>query len=122
VTDKDGNILVEKKITNDRESLSELCEEYPGSLVSLEVGTHSPWISRYLEALGMTVVVANPRKVKYISENIRKSDIRDARILAKFVRLDPELLCPIKHRSEESQQDLLIIKMRDKNRLSSRYL
>jgi len=113
VTDKDGTILVEEKITNDRDSLAALAETYPESLVALEVGTHSPWISRFLEALGMTVVVANPRKVKYISENIRKSDKRDAQILAKFVRLDPELLCPIKHRTEESQQDLLVIKMRD---------
>jgi len=113
VTDKDGTILVEEKVTNDRDALSELAETYPESLVALEVGTHSPWISRFLEALGMTVVVANPRKVKYISENIRKSDKRDAQILAKFVRLDPELLCPIKHRTEESQQDLLVIKMRD---------
>lgn len=113
VTDKSGELLREEKIANEPEDLAKLAGEYPGALVALEVGTHSPWISRYLEAMGMTVVVANPRKVKYISENIRKSDKRDAQILAKFVRLDPELLCPIIHRSEESQKALLAIKMRD---------
>ncbi len=59
------------------------------------------------------MVVANPRKVKYISENIRKSDKRNAQVLAKFVRVDPELLCPITHRSELSQKALLVIKLRD---------
>ena len=80
VTDKAGTILSEKKIDNDRESLSELVSDHPESIIALEVGTHSPWISSYLESLGASVVVANPRKVKYISQNIRKSDKRDAQI------------------------------------------
>jgi len=113
VTDKDGVILEEKKIENTRDALSELADAYPNSLLAMEVGTHSPWISRLLTSLGMTVVVANPRKLKYITENTRKSDVRDARALAKLVRLDPEVLCPIKHRSEQAQQSLLIIKLRD---------
>ena len=113
VTDKDGEVLAEKKIENNREDLAALANDYPRATLALEVGTHSPWISRYLSALGLEVVVANPRKVKYITENIRKSDKRDAQILARFVRVDPGLLCPIKHRSEESQRALLVIKMRD---------
>ena len=58
VTDKTGKILAEKKIDNDRDSLSELVADYPEAVIALEVGTHSPWISRYLEALGASVVVA----------------------------------------------------------------
>ena len=113
VTDKDGTVLSEKSMTNDFESFALFASQYPNATVALEVGTHSPWISKYLESLGLEVFVANPRKLKYISENIRKSDVRDARILAKFVRLDPELLCPIKHRSVEAQKDLVQIKLRD---------
>ena len=113
VHDKNGDTIIEKKINNTHEHLAQLANDFPNSLVAMEVGTHSPWISRYLEALGMTIIIANPRKLKYISENIRKSDKRDAQILAKFVRLDPELLHPIKHRSESSQQSLLNIKLRD---------
>ena len=73
VTDKDGEVLAEKKIENNREDLAALANDYPRATLALEVGTHSPWISRYLSALGLEVVVANPRKVKYITENIRKS-------------------------------------------------
>lgn len=59
------------------------------------------------------MVIANPRKLQLISKSIRKSDKRDAELLAKLVRLDVSLLCPIIHRSEESQKALLTIKMRD---------
>ncbi len=44
VTDKTGNIINEKKIDNNRDSLSTLVADYPDSLIALEVGTHSPWI------------------------------------------------------------------------------
>lgn len=121
VHDKDGNELVAKKIDNTREDLAELVDEYPDSLVAMEVGTHSPWISRFLMALGVEVIVANARKLHLISKNIRKSDKRDAELLAKLVRLDVSLLHPIEHRSEESQKSLLAIKMRDcltRNRVS----
>ena len=29
----------------------------------MEVGTHSPWVSRFLQELGLRVIVANPRKL-----------------------------------------------------------
>jgi transposase len=42
--------------------------------IVLEVGTHSPWISRLLEELGHDAVVANPRKLRLIFyEDPRKS-------------------------------------------------
>ena len=47
----------------------------------MEAGTHSPWISRFLDSLGMEVVVASPRKTRTISQSERKSDERDAIIL-----------------------------------------
>ncbi|MBV9767810.1 MAG: IS110 family transposase, partial [Acidobacteriaceae bacterium] len=42
----------------------------------------------------------------------RKNDKLDARTLARLARLDPELLRPIQHRSEEAQQDLTLIRVR----------
>ena len=40
--------------------------------VAIEVGTHSPWVSRLLGSLGHEVIVANPRQVKLISQSSRK--------------------------------------------------
>src|SRR5450759_4986666 len=34
----------------------------PRMRIALEVGTHSPWVSRLLKELGHEVLVANPRK------------------------------------------------------------
>ena len=113
VTDKDGNILAEKSISNRRESIEALTEEYPNALIAIEVGTHSPWMSRLLKSLGAEVIVANARKLRAIYENDRKCDKLDARMLAKLARLDPELLHPIEHSSEETQHDFISIKLRD---------
>jgi transposase len=34
--------------------------------IAIEVGTHSPWISRLLKGCGHEVLVANPRKTRLI--------------------------------------------------------
>ena len=57
--------------------------------------------------------MANPRKLRAIYANNRKSDRTDARMLARLARVDPELLHPIQHGGEEAQRDLLQVKLRD---------
>lgn len=110
VLDSAGNIIDERSITNHRESLRRLSLKYPGARIALEVGTHSPWTSRFLASLGHEVLVANARKLRAIYANHRKSDQTDARMIA---RVDPELLHPIRHGSEASQRALLQVKLRD---------
>ena len=113
VVDKHGTILKEYSIRNQANSLSKLARAYPQALIAMEVGTHSPWISRLFEKEGLSVLVANARKLRAIYTNERKCDELDARMLAKIARLDPELLHPIKHGSEQAQRDQLTIKMRE---------
>jgi transposase len=59
------------------------------------------------------VIVSNPRKTRAIYQHERKSDRRDALMLARIARMEPALLYPVRHGSEEAQQDLLRIKLRD---------
>lgn len=114
VTGKNGKILREFTIANNRKHLEELAAEYPKACIAMEVGTHSPWISRLLTAEGAKeVVVANARKLRAIYTNDRKCDRLDAQMLAKLMRVDPDLLSPIHHGSEDAQRDLLSIKLRD---------
>ena len=80
--------------------------------IAMEVGTHSPWVSRLLAGLGHEVIVANARQVQLISASSRKNDRVDAQTLARLARVDPELLRPIRHRSEEGQADLMTIRVR----------
>jgi transposase len=113
VLNREGEIVDERTITNHRESFRRLSKKYPEALMVMEVGSHSPWLSRFLEGLNHRVLVANPRKVRAIYQNTRKSDERDARMLAKIARMDESLLFPIQHGSAEAQRDLLQIRLRD---------
>ena len=113
VLDIKGDIIEENSIGNTRNSLNRLAQQFPGARVALEVGSHSPWISRHLKQLGLEVFVANARKLRAIYQNHRKCDQLDARMLARLARVDPSLLHPIEHGSEQSQRDLLRIKLRD---------
>jgi len=112
VTDKHGMILDEFSISNDRAALCKLCKDHSNAAVALEVGAHSPWISRFLIANGMHATVANARKLRAIYQNDRKCDRFDAQMLAKLLRADPDLLSPIQHGSEQAQKDLVAIKVR----------
>jgi transposase len=69
-------------------------------------------MSRLLAELGHEVIVANARMVMLIYKNSRKTDSVDAESLARLGRLDPKLLHPIQHRSEESQMHLGLIRTR----------
>ncbi len=113
VLNGEGEVVEEDTLGNDRASLGRLSARYRGALAVMEAGAHSPWISRYLEGLGWEVIVSNPRKVRAIYQHERKSDRRDALMLARIGRMDRALLYPVRHGSEEAQQDLLRIKLRD---------
>jgi transposase len=81
--------------------------------IAIEAGTHSPWASRVLEECGHEVLVANARKLRLIYANKRKTDEIDAENLARLARLDPKLLYPLKHRGEESQVHMALIRSRE---------
>lgn len=85
----------------------------PRCRIVLEVGTHSPWVSRRLERLGHEVLVANARQLRLIYGSDRKCDRVDAETLARLGRLDPTLLKPIRHRGAEAQADLAQLRARD---------
>src|SRR5207253_7459774 len=90
-----GEVVEEGSVLNDRASLARLTARYPRALAVMEAGTHSPWVSRYLEGLGWEVIVSNPRKVRAIYQHERKSDQRDALMLARIGRMDRALLYPV---------------------------
>jgi len=112
VLDEAGQVRVEQRLRTTAKALREAFGGLPRSRVALETGTHSPWISRLLTELGHEVIVANARKVRLIGESRKKDDRLDAQTLARLARIDPELLCPVKHRSAQAQADLTVIRAR----------
>jgi transposase len=112
ILNADGEVISEGTLPTTKPGLSSLFEKMPSSRVAVEVGTHSPWVSRQLAGYGHEVIVANPHKVKLISQSIHKNDRMDAQQLARLARVDPQLLGPIRHRGEEAQADLAVIRAR----------
>lgn len=112
VLDEEGEVIGRGTVVMEQQPLNTLFEKFPGSVVALEVGTHSPWVSRLLEGLGHEVIVANARQVKLISESSRKNDRLDAEFLARLARADRKLLAPVRHRGEGAQADLMGVRVR----------
>jgi transposase len=113
VLDADGHEIEDRGIATIPMALERAFEQYVGCVVVMEVGTHSPWVSRLLSSLGFRVIVANPRQVRLISESQHKTDHFDARMLARLGRADPELLSPVEHRGEQAQKDRALLQSRD---------
>jgi transposase len=107
-----GDVVKEGSIATSRKGLMQTFGAMARCRVALEVGTHSPWISRLLSSVGHEVIVANPRQLKLITESSRKNDKVDAKTLARLARIDPELLRPIRHRGEKAQMDLMQVRVR----------
>ena len=110
--DSSGEVLGRGEVVTEKQPLEVFFGQIPASLVALEVGTHSAWVSRVLEELGHEPIVANARQVKLISESNKKNDKRDAEFLARLARADRKLLAPIQHRGEEAQADLMAVRVR----------
>ncbi len=108
-----GEVVEEGRIATTEVALRRRFSSAGPMRVALEAGTHSPWVSRVLSECGHEVIVANPRKVRLIYRNRRKNDAIDAMYLARLARTDPELLAPVRHRGQEAQRDLAILRGRE---------
>jgi transposase len=107
-----GEVIEEGRVRTTPEALRRRFASEPSLRIAIEAGTHSPWVSRLLEECGHEVLVANARKLRLIYANRRKTDEVDAENLARLARVDPKLLYPLKHRGEESQAHMAVIRSR----------
>jgi transposase len=103
ILDDKGEVMETSRVRTSRPGLTRFFGRRERMRVVLEAGGSSPWVSRLLDSLGHEVVVCSPRRVRLIAESKLKNDKVDAEVLARLVRLDPEFLQPIQHRSEEAQ-------------------
>lgn len=108
-----GECVREATIPTTEAGMTRYFSERERARVVLEVGTHSPWVSRLLATLGHEVIVANPSAMFARAPRRRRNDQLDARFLARQGRADVELLYPITHRSAAAQRDLEALRARD---------
>ncbi len=99
----DGEVLKTFRMATTPAAVRRTMEGFEASRVVLEVGMHSPWMSRVVESAGHEL----------IAENDSKTDDVDAELLARLGRVDPKLLKPIVHRGEQAQRDRVLLLARD---------
>lgn len=111
--DERRTVVRRKEFTTTRDSLVREFGGQPRSRLVMEAGPQSLWISVLLRDLGHDVLVVNPRKVMLISRGGRKTDRRDAEMLARLALGMPELLGEAHHRTLAGQADLSVMRARD---------
>ena len=107
-----GEVMEEGRLRTTPETFKRHFASERPMRIAIEAGTHSPWVSRVLEECGHEVLVANARKLRLIYANKQKTDEIDAENLARLARVDPKLLYPLKHRGEDSQAHMALIRSR----------
>jgi transposase len=112
VLDAGGEVVEETRIRTTATQVERYFKQGAPMRVVLEVGTHSPWVSRILRNCRHETIVANPRRLRLIAESYDKTDRSDAELLARLGRADPKLLKPVQHRAEEAQVDLVVVRSR----------
>jgi len=63
VLDESGRVLLEDKLATTPEAMKQTFARIPRSRMAMETGTHSPWVSRLLTALGHEVIVSQSGNV-----------------------------------------------------------
>jgi transposase len=109
----EGETLAEGQLRTTQQDVAEFFQALNAARVVLEVGTHSAWVREVICGYGHEVLVANPRLMEGSKRRKRKNDRIDANKLARLGRMDPKSLHPIKHRSAEVRQDLVMLRARD---------
>ena len=107
-------IVKEMTIPTTKEGLQKfLSAQDKNAPVVFETGTHCRWMNEVAESMGFKVYVANPCRLRMITESKTKNDINDARTLARIALSDPGMLHPVKLRDAEHQKMLNLHEMRN---------
>jgi transposase len=86
-----GQLIEESRLRTTPEAMRRRYDSERPLHVAIEVGTHSPWVSRLLTECGHEVVIANAPKTRLIYGQRRKTDKLDA------LRSWPASLGPIRN-------------------------
>ena len=107
-------VVMETTIPTTKDGLAKfLATQDKSSPVAFETGTHCRWMHEVAEGMGFKVYVANPCRLRMITESKTKNDVNDARMLARIALADPGLLHPVRLRSAEHQKMINLHEMRN---------
>jgi len=104
VLDEAGQIQLEQASANDAKALSEVFGAMRRSRSALEIGTHSPWISRLLSELGNEVIVGECAQGAADRGKPQERRSPGCATLARLARIDPQLLYPVSTAASRHKQ------------------
>ena len=108
-------IVAETAIPTTKEGLAGfLATQDRGSAVVFETGTHCRWMHEAVREAGFRAYVANPCRLRMITESRTKNDRNDARTLARLALADVGLLHPVRLRGAEYQRMVNLHEMRNR--------
>ena len=113
VSDAQGRVLEQGKVSSRAEALVKTFGPMKGDRLLMEVGTHSAWMQRTLLQIGIDARVCEARSAAEANRFGRKTDERDARMLAELLRTDSHFVTVVEHRSETDQRMWAVIQARD---------
>lgn len=103
--------MLETTIPTTKDGLGKfLAAQDKSSSVTFETGAHRRWMSEIATGMGFKVYVANPCRLKMITESKTKND---ARTLARMTLADVRLLHPVKLSGAEHQKMVNLHEMRN---------
>ena len=112
VLDEDGELVEQSRIATIEAGFRRHFGKRERMVICMESGGQSAWAERLLQSFGHDTVVASASRGRLIAEATLKNDKVDAVILARLVRADRRLLCPITHRSAETQRQRGVLRVR----------
>src|SRR5258708_3793403 len=105
-----GEKASEDQLSTTKAGLDAIFGRMAACRIALEVGTHSPWVSRHLAGLGHEVIVANPRKVRLITQSVKKNDRIEGGQLARLRRTHAVMFAPGRHRGWEARGSVAVMR------------
>ena len=73
VVDRHGKAVERGRVSMTERAVRKAFEERGLTRIAIEVGTHSPWVSRLIEDLGHQSIVANPRQIPLTYRHHKKT-------------------------------------------------
>lgn len=113
VVDEAGEYDAKFRCRTDEDAIRRYFSRKEKMRVVLEAGVHSHWVVEILEELGHEVRVLNPRDLAMIWHSTKKTDERDAMVMAELSRTNSQLAKPIQLRPKEQREDLVVLKARN---------
>src|SRR5688572_22498541 len=85
IVDRDGAVVLERKIDTNRADLDRLFAARAAMRILIESSTESEWVAQQLEGLGHEVIIADPNYTPMYGSRSRKvkTDRRDAAALGE---------------------------------------